>query len=1348
MEKSVINYSFLQGGGEMGELTRNFNWAATPVGPIDSWPISLRNAVGMVLKSKFPMFLFWGEDLVQFYNDAYRPSFGDTGKHPLALGQNAVDCWQEVWGTVYSLFRKVLDEGEGVHFEDMYLPVLRNGVMEDAYWTFSYSPVWGDSGEIAGILSVCDETTQKVNNIKRLTEQAEELEFAIDATELGTWDLNPATGKFTGNARLKEWFGLQPDDEIPLTSAIEVIAERDRSRVAEAISNTLKYESGGWYDEEYTIKSPLTQTERIVKAKGRAWFDKENRPYRFNGTLQDITERITAQEEIAKVNQLTELATQSAGLGVFRVNLLTAEIEYSPAFAKIITGDAEKKEISRKTFLKYIHPDDHAERAAALEEGIATNRFTYSPRFIWDDGSVHRVVVNGSNIFDADGNAIAFSGVVRDITQEENQRQALATAEASKRSSDAMFRHVTDSSPTGLWLSDTEGHVIYMNKTICDWTGIPKEELMAGGWSRIVLEEDQRRVEETYSKSISSRSHHDVLFRLKKANGKNVWCRSGGDPYYNEDGSFAGYAGFCMDINEIMLNREALGESEERFRSMFEQAPVATCLFIGRDLRIEVANDIMLGYWGKDASIIGEPLIQAVPELIGQEFVGILDDVYTTGKTYEMTAAPVYLNKDGALRLFYFDFTYKPLFDSSGHVYGIMDMAIDVTHQVLAQQRIEENQRQILSSFEESPVAIAIIDKKDLVFTMANPFYGELVGRSSHDIVGRSLLEALPELAGQGFDHLLEQVIDTEIPYAAKEVEVDLLRNGRMEKIFVDLLYKPRYNEDDIVSGVLVVAIDVTQQVVSRQKVEDSETQLRSVVDSAPFPIGVYTGREMRIMLANQSIMDVWGKGNDIVGKLYSEVLPELGNQKIYEQLDEVYSTGKPFHARNQRVDLVVDEVLQSFYFNYSFTPLFDQSGNVYGVMNTAAEVTDLHLAKQKVEQSESNFRNIILQAPVAMCLLVGPDHIVEVANEFMINLWGKTPEQVMHKPMFEGLPDSTEQGFEKMLGDVYTTGFSFSANEMPVSLIRFGVPEVVYQNFVYEPYKDANGTVLGVLAISIDVTQQVLARHKIEEVVKQRTEELREANAGLAEANISLNHNNKQLEQFAYIVSHDLQEPVRKISIFTKMLEQDIQSLSEKQKKYFDRINTASERMGNLIRDVLRYSVLSKNNELFEMVDLNSIANDILSDLELVVEQTGANVHFDELPKIEAIPLQMSQLFLNLISNSLKYSNEGVTPEISITSQLLPKGTATFLSSDSETDYYKMVFTDNGIGFDEEYAEKIFDIFQRLHNKNEYSGTGIGLAMCKKIMQNHQGDISARPREEGGAEFTIILPVRQKAEM
>ncbi len=180
---------------------------------------------------------------------------------------------------------------------------------------------------------------------------------------------------------------------------------------------------------------------------------------------------------------------------------------------------------------------------------------------------------------------------------------------------------------------------------------------------------------------------------------------------------------------------------------------------------------------------------------------------------------------------------------------------------------------------------------------------------------------------------------------------------------------------------------------------------------------------------------------------------------------------------------------------------------------------------------------------------------------------------------------------------------------------------------------------------------------------------------------------------------------------------------------------------MNTLVRDVLSYSELVKDRETFAAVDLNKIANTIINDFELLIDQKKAVVIFKDLPVIKGIPLQMSQLFSNLIGNSLKFARKEVKPVIKITTSPLPETEKHTLPLNYDTDYINIQFSDNGIGFSAEYKEKIFNIFQRLHRKSDYEGTGIGLALCKKIALNHEGDLNANGSSENGAVFNFILP-------
>lgn len=632
------------------------------------------------------------------------------------------------------------------------------------------------------------------------------------------------------------------------------------------------------------------------------------------------------------------------------------------------------------------------------------------------------------------------------------------------------------------------------------------------------------------------------------------------------------------------------------------------------------------------------------------------------------------------------------------------------------------------------------INGDDHKIEVANDLMIALWGKPKERVMGLPVFEALPDAREQGLEELMEMVYRKGETFKANEMPVQLYRNGKFEDVYQNFVYEPYRNANGDIIGVLAITIDVTLQVLALKRTEDSEQRIRSIIDSAPFPIGVYTGSGKTIAFANRSIMDVWGKGYDVVGKTYTEILPELENQLIFDQITRVYETGEPFHARNQRVDLVVENKLQSYWFNYSFTPLFDAEGNVYGVMNTAAEITDLNRAKQKVEESERNLRNIILQAPMATCIYRGENAVIEVANNAMFDFWGVSSEDVLGKPLFEAMPDVSKQGYREILAEVRRTGTPYIANEMIATLKRKGVPTDVYINFSLDPIRETDGSITAVLAVAIDVTAQVVARRKIEDVVAERTLEL-------ATANQNLQRSNAELEQFAYIASHDLQEPLRKVGTFAQMLESTLGGdISEKAKNYLEKINDSTTRMTSLIRDVLSYSQLSHDEQqVFNHVDLNNLVEVIKSDYELLIAQKNATILVSDLPTILALPQQMSQLFSNLISNALKFSKEDTPVTIEITAEVLrDTNSATVLSSGSQNTFYKIQVKDNGIGFNQDHANKIFNIFQRLHGKTEYTGTGIGLAMCKKIVMNHHGDIYATSQDGEGATFTIILPEQQ----
>jgi signal transduction histidine kinase len=290
-------------------------------------------------------------------------------------------------------------------------------------------------------------------------------------------------------------------------------------------------------------------------------------------------------------------------------------------------------------------------------------------------------------------------------------------------------------------------------------------------------------------------------------------------------------------------------------------------------------------------------------------------------------------------------------------------------------------------------------------------------------------------------------------------------------------------------------------------------------------------------------------------------------------------------------------------------------------------------------------------------------------------------------------------------------------------------------------------GSGIGVVVLSLGVTalayilvrRELAARQRAETAVRQARDRLeervQERTYELLELNTALERSNRELEQFASVASHDLQEPLRKIQAFGDRLVQRFSNiLGEQGREFVERMQHSAVRMRALIDDLLAYSRVASRGKPFEPVDLNQVAAEVVSDLEGRIEETEGRVDVGALPTIEGDPLQMRQLFQNLIGNALKFRKPDVAPLVWVRSESGEENGATTC---------KLSVKDNGIGFDGTYSERIFQLFQRLHGRSEFEGTGMGLAICRKIVERHGGHIMAQSQPGCGSEFVVTLPLR-----
>lgn len=543
--------SFLKGGGEAAELMRTVDWAGTAIGSPETWPQSLRTTLNIILNSRFPMFLWWGPELIQFYNDAYRPSFGKQGKHPAAMGQRGEECWPEIWPIIKPLIDQVLTTGVSTWSEDQLIPIYRNGQLEDVYWTFSYSPVNDETGRIVGVLVTCSETTGKVESLQKITESKSDLEFTIAAAELGIWDLNPFTNKFTGNKRLKQWFGLTGDAEIDLSLALDVIDEKDRVKVIGAIQFALQLESGGNYDITYSIIHPGSKTERIVRARGKALFNHEGKAYRFNGILQDITQETISRRALAESEKSFRALILQAPVAICVLRGPIHLVEIANDLMLEIWGKKIEEVLNKPIFRGLAEVKEQGLEDILHNVYTTGNPFTANehPLLLPRNGRIEITYINFiyQAIREGDGRISGIAVIATDVTEQVMGRKI---AEENER----QFRQIADSMPQIVWTAQPDGYIDYYNKQWYNYTGFRKGAT-SHNWSPVLHPEDVQKCDDAWSNSVKTGKNYDIEYRFadRKNPGNYRWFLGRASPIKNEDGKIIKWFGTCTDINDQKL---------------------------------------------------------------------------------------------------------------------------------------------------------------------------------------------------------------------------------------------------------------------------------------------------------------------------------------------------------------------------------------------------------------------------------------------------------------------------------------------------------------------------------------------------------------------------------------------------------------------------------------------------------------------------------------------------------------------------------------------------------------------------------------------------------------------------
>ena len=789
------------------------------------------------------------------------------------------------------------------------------------------------------------------------------------------------------------------------------------------------------------------------------------------------------------------------------------------------------------------------------------------------------------------------------------------------------------------------------------------------------------------------------------------------------------------EVTDQIRARKEIEESGKKFRNMVMQSPIAMAVLKGPDFIIDIANETLLkNIWRRSAKEVeGKKLIEAFPELEHQKYPSLLKQVFETGIPHQETESIAFVDSKDGRKKFYLDFEYAPMTETDGSISGIILTVADVTEKVEARQKVEETEQR-------SRLAIDAAELGTFDWNLANqdfissPRMIEIFGlnNSKKENLHQALLDAIHPEDMPIRDKAVQKSLDKgTLSYETRVLWPDqsvhwIMVNG---KTIFDESKKPMRMYGTV--------MDVTVEKTMLKELKESEALLKSLVDSAPVMIWM-SNPEKSTTLLNKAWLDFTGRPLE----------KELGfgwTDNIHPD-DFQYCLEQYMKSFDARKELFIEYRLRRHDGKYRWVsdkgiPRYSSDGNFLGFIGGCADINEQKMALDELEKliadrtselkyrneellEQKNFVDAILDSSVDVISVFDAEKRYLSINRRCEEVYAIKKENVIGKKLDDLFPQTVNTDFYHGISQ------ALLGNSIHHPKYQSVVTGRNYETF-YIPLK-RDGKVTAVLAIAHDNTDIIEAAEK-----------LQFSNIELEQKNRELEWSNSELEQFAYVASHDLQEPLRKIRTYSGILHESLRSqVKDSSLDTLQKIMNSAERMSTLIYDLLNFSRLIHPDKTFEPTDLNKVIRSVINDFELTIQQKKAKIVVDKLPVIRATPLQMNQLFYNLINNALKFTKDSTLPIITITHKPL-KSTdiVKFKNLNPDLNYIDITVTDNGIGFDQQYAEQIFEVFKRLQNKNIYPGSGIGLALCKKILLNHQGDIRAEGKENEGSVFHIILP-------
>jgi PAS domain S-box-containing protein len=914
------------------------------------------------------------------------------------------------------------------------------------------------------------------------------------------------------------------------------------------------------------------------------------------------------------------------------------------------------------------------------------------------------------------------SGEAKAVLVTCNETTKAVLMKKSLEQSNAKFRNTVQQAPAGIAILRGRNFKFETaNNAYLQFIGKPESEVI-GRDLFAVLPEVKEVIEPLLKGVLDSGKpfYANELSVLLNRYGKKETC------YFNlvyhplvEDEKTAGIVVVANEVTELVKTRQTLELRERSFSDLIMNSPIAMTIWRGPEYVIEIANDAMLkNVWRKEGKdVIGKKALEIFPELNDQKYPALLKKVFTSGKPHQESESLAWVKGDDGMRKFYLDFEYSALTETDGSISGLMITVYDVTEKVESRHKLVDTESRMRLAVEGTDLSTWDLDLQGREI-IHSPRLAVIFGHPESNVLTHA--EMRQQVHPEDRQFVVEPAFEAALKSGIYQYEARVIRPDK-SICWIRTRGKVIFDDKNVPQRMLGTLMDITDT----RLVGEHSARLAAIVESSDDAI-ISKRLDGTITSWNNGAERVFGyTREEIVGQSITRLIPPDRLEEEPAIISRLIKGERVDHIETKRVTKYGELIDLSL----TISPIRDQSGKIIGASKIARDITRQKKVEKEILENEQRLQMVIEASALGTWELDLLTSTPRYSRRYLEILGFKNHQTPSHAELLKRLhPDDLpmrEQAFKEAMK---TGKLQYAARLIwPDGTIRWmeGRGNV---------YFDDTGKALRMTGTVRDITEEKSFSQALENMVDERTRELQKANTELEKMN-------QELASFAYVSSHDLQEPLRKIQAFaSRVMDKEYETLSPAGRDYFFRMQEAARRMQLLIQDLLAYSRTNKKEKEFVKTELNILISGVIEDLEQFIQEKNATLNIGVLPEVNIIPFQFRQLLTNLISNSLKFKKEDCPLVINIKSDTVSGADEKFLKPDQN--YYRIDVRDNGIGFDNDYAERIFEVFQRLHTRHEYEGTGIGLAICKKIAENHQGHITAFGEPEKGATFTIYLPV------